>query len=319
MRRVLLVAALGGLLAGPASAKIIDRVVALVNDEVVTQSELEEMSARQLVSLDGIPDPVLRERQRDKIYRKALDELVGNRLVMQEAARLQLNVTGADVDAHLLRVRTEQKWSDEQLRGYLRAQGLSLAEFRKQVREQLLRQKVVRTVVGRRVRISDGDLVEYYKDQMAKMKGDVAVEAAHIVLLVPPNATPVDEAATRQQANELLARTKTEDFSALATKYSQGPGATNGGSLGTVSRGSGMPEPLVEALLALKEGEVAGPIRTQFGFHIVKSLKRSQAEAPSFEASKQRLRRELTDRRLNGELIKWVDELKKKAFVELRL
>ncbi len=306
-------------LSGAASAKIIDRVVALVNDEVVTLSELEDMSARQLSSLQTIPDPVLRARQRDKIYRKALDELVGNRLVMQEASRLKLNVTGADVDAHLARVKGEQKWGDEQLRAYLAAQNISLAEFRKQVREQLLRQKVVRSVVGGRVRVSDGDLVEHYKDKMARVKSTISVEAAHIVLLVPAGAAPVDVAATRQKAVELLERARSEDFAALAAEYSQGPGADNGGSLGTVSRGSGMPDALVDALVALPEGTVGGPTRTEFGFHVLKSIRRIKAAPPTFEASKGRLRRELTDSKLNGELVKWVDELKKKAFVELRL
>ena len=80
-----------------------------------------------------------------------------------------------------------------------------------------------------------------------------------------------------------------------------------------------MPEALVEAIFALEEGAVGGPVRTEFGFHLIKSIKRRKAAPPTFEASKGALRRELTDRRLNGELVKWVDELKKKAFVELRL
>jgi len=133
-----------GLAASTAPARIIDRVVAVVNDEVIVLSELEDLVRPTLQKLSDIADPVVREQQRDKFLRRGLDELVGQRLVLQQAVTLKVNVRGPEVDEHIDRIKAQRGWDDEQLRMYLTAQGLRKSAFRAQVREQLLRNKVVR-------------------------------------------------------------------------------------------------------------------------------------------------------------------------------
>lgn len=318
--RTFLLAALASLLgAAPAAARVIDRVVAVVNDEVITWSEVEDAISPQLRELDDMPDPVVRQQQRDRLVRRALDDLISARLVEQEAANRKLTITGEDVQDHLERVKARQGWDDEQLRMYLSSQGLTLAEFRKEVREQLLRQRVVGSVIGSRIRISDGDLQDYYKQKLTQANAEYEIEAAHIVLKVPEGGTPADDAATRQKAREILARAQAgEDFTALAREYSEGPAAEQGGYLGTFRKGSLDPA-LEKALAALDAGQVGGPVRTRYGYHVVKTIAKRAVPPPPFEEAKNELRRELTDKRMNEELIKWVDELKQKAFIDVRL
>jgi peptidyl-prolyl cis-trans isomerase SurA len=202
---------------------------------------------------------------------------------------------------------------------YLASQGLNFAEFRRQVREQLLRQKVVRTVVGSRIRVSDGDLREYYKEQLTQAASDFEVEGAHIALPVPPGATAAEDAAVRQQATELLARLRGgEDFAELARQYSRAAGAEDGGSLGTFRRGV-IDAALEAEMFRLDAGQVGGPLRTRFGYHVVRVIAKRKLPPPPFEEAQENLRRELAEKRMQEELGKWIDELKKKAFVEIRL
>ncbi|MCB9542061.1 MAG: peptidylprolyl isomerase [Myxococcales bacterium] len=306
-------------LAAPAAAEIIDRVVAVVDDEVVTLSELEDAARPLLAQVEAVSDPVTRTQLRDRQLRAALDALIGKMLVAQEANRRNLGVEHADVEAHIERVRARQGWTEDQLRLYLSGQGLSLAEFRAEIRENLLRQRVIGAVLGTKIRIGESDLRDYYKEKLTRSNTEYEVEAAHIVLGVPDNATPAEEAAVRQQASELMQRARAgEKFSDLARRYSQGPGAAEGGYLGTIRRGS-IDGSIEQAIFALAPGEVGGPVRSPFGYHVVTVLDRKKLPPEPYETVKEDLRRELHDKRLEEELGKWIEELKKKSFVDIRL
>lgn len=302
-----------------AGAEIIDRIVAVVDDEIITLSELEETARPLLAQVEQVGDPVTRAQLRDRQLRAALDALVGKTLIAQEAARRNLGVETADVDDHIARVMARQGWTEDQLRMYLSSQGLSLADFRAEVRENLLRQRVIGAVLGSKVRIGETDLRDYYKEQITKANTEYEVEAAHIVLTVPPEATEAEESAARQKATEILQRARAgEDFADLARRYSQGPGAGNGGYLGTIRRGS-LDGALEQALFETPAGGVGGPVRTHFGYHVVKSIARKTLPPQPFEEVRAELQRDLHNKRLEEELAKWIETLKKKAFVDIRM
>jgi peptidyl-prolyl cis-trans isomerase SurA len=303
----------------PAQARIIERVVAVVNDEIITSTELEDTAAPVLRQADALPDPVVREQQRARQLRLALDELVGQRLITQEAQKHKLHVTIDEVDNYLARIKKQQGWDDKQLETYLMVQGTSLTAFRQQTRDQLLRNKVVVNLIGDRIRVSEGDVAEYYKSKLTELHNQYELEAAHIALRVSDAATPAEEAAVRQQAVEILNRAQAgEAFEALAKQYSQAPGAENGGSLGVLRKGSLDPG-FEEVAFGLADGTIGGPVRSAFGFHVIKAIARRKLPTPLLEEVKGELQRELTDKRQRDEVAKWVEELKKKAFIDLRL
>jgi peptidyl-prolyl cis-trans isomerase SurA len=268
---------------------------------------------------DALPDPVVREQQRARQLRLALDELVGQRLITQEAQKHKLHVTIDEVDNYLARIKKQQGWDDKQLETYLMVQGTSLTAFRQQTRDQLLRNKVVVNLIGDRIRVSEGDVAEYYKSKLTELHNQYELEAAHIALRVSDAATPAEEAAVRQQAVEILNRAQAgEAFEALAKQYSQAPGAENGGSLGVLRKGSLDPG-FEEVAFGLADGTIGGPVRSAFGFHVIKAIARRKLPTPLLEEVKGELQRELTDKRQRDEVAKWVEELKKKAFIDLRL
>ena len=302
-----------------ASARLIDRVVAVVNEGIITWSELEDAAKPVLAQVSEIGDPVVREQTRERQLRRVLDDLVGQKLIMQEAERRGISVQADEVDRHIDRIKSRQSWDDDTFASYLRGQGLSVAEFRKQVREQLLRQNIIRRALGSRIQVTDRELQDFYKEELTQQKAGYEVDAAHIVLKVPANATPAEDAALRQLATEILARAqKGEDFAALSREYSQGAQAAQGGSLGTVRRGS-LDAALEEALFALEPGQFGGPVRTSFGWHVVQVTGRKALGAPTFDEWAVEGGNKLREKKLAAELTRWVVELKKKAFVEIRL
>lgn len=314
-----LLVGLGLSVSGAAQARIIDRIVAIVNDEVVTWSELEELLGPVMQQIEAVGDPVLRAQQREKRLQQGVDELVGQKLISQEAQRRRMTVSAEEIDAYLDQVKSGQGWSDEMLRQYLQAQGLDYGTFRRQIRDQRLRQKVVREVVGMKVRISEGDVREYYREWLTQASTEFEMEAAHIALPVPAEASPAQEAEVRQSAKELLARAQAgEDFAQLARTYSRAPGASEGGGLGTFRRGV-LDDSLDREIFSLDEGQVGGPVRTRYGYHVVKVLAKHRLSAASFEEVHEKLQRELSERRMQEELAKWTEELRRKAFVEIRL
>lgn len=306
-------------MAGLANARVLDRVVAVVNDEIVTWSELEDLAAPALRQCKDIADPVMREQTCDRQLRRALDELVSQRLLTQEAQKHKLHVTVDEVDNYLARIKKQQGWDDKQLETYLMVQGTNLVAFRQQTREQLLRNKVVVNLIGDRIRVSEGDVAEYYKSKLTELHNQFELEAAHIALRVAEEATPAEEAAVKQQALEILKRAQAgEDFSELAKQYSQAPGAETGGSLGVIRKGSLDPG-FEEVAFNLPDGGIGGPVRSAFGWHVIKAVSRKKLPTPPLEEVKGELQREVTEKRQTEEVAKWVEELKKKAFIDLRL
>jgi len=312
-RLFLLIASVFALVAS-AQARVVDRVIAVVNEGIITWSELEDVAKPIMAQVDEVSDPVLREQTRDRQLRRVLDELVGQKLIMQEAERRGIAVQSDEVDQYISRVKSRQGWDDDTFANYLSGQGLSPAEFRKQVKDQLLRQNIIKRVLGSRIQVTDRELQDFYKEQATQQKADFEVEAAHIVLKVPRNATPAEDAAQRQLAVEIKARAEGgEDFAALTEEYSKG-----GGSLGLVKRGSLDPA-LNEVLFSLEPGAVGGPVRTPHGWHVVKVFGHKAVPLPSYDEWLVDGSNQLREQKLAGELAKWVVELKGKAFVEIRL
>ncbi len=304
--------------AGPAAAEIIDRVVAVVNDEVVTLSEVEDAAAGALREAEAESDPVARQQKRQRQLRAFLDLIIGDKLVKQEAAKARIVVREPEVEAHLDRVMQQQGWGQPQLQQYLLAQGLTLAAFKEQVRDQLLQRKVVGRFLRDKITLTDRDVLNYCREKTTEAASSYAVEAAHIVLRLPEGATPAEDAALRRKAEEIRDRAKAgEDFAALAKQYSD-IGGDNGGALGTVNKGDLDPS-LEKAIFGLPEGGVGGPVRTPAGYHVVRAVKRVKKATSACDEVDPEMRNALYQERMRDAMADWIGDLRKKAFIEVRL
>jgi peptidyl-prolyl cis-trans isomerase SurA len=303
-----------------AQGKIIDRIVAIVNTDVITMSDLDEMSRALKMQIQSIRDPIKREEIYQEQMKIALDELINQKLFLQEAKAKKIQAEDDQVDAHIASIMNQQGMSEEQLQIYLDQQGLTVNDFRKRMADNITQQMVMQALVGPQMQFSEQELKSFYVDYITQNKASYTVDGAHILIQVPPGADAAQESAAKQQCVELIQRIKKgESFEDLAKKYSKSAGAEDGGMLGIISRGGGLPAVLENAFLEMKEGEISEPVRSDFGYHILKVLARKELPPAPFETLKPQLEQELRQKKY-VETIKDVSKsLRKKAFVEIKL
>ncbi len=315
-----------GFLSTAVSAKeVIDRVVAIVNDDLITLSELRETS----LSLDPTTKEPLDERT-------VLNQMVESKLFEQEAKKRGLSVSDEELDASIEQVRIRYGLNEDQMEEVLKKQNLTPESFREQWRVQTLGNKLLESQLRNKIVVTDDEIVEYYKqnygaidyssDFTEESDSEEEVEVAHI--LISPD-TPNAEGKAIEVAE--LAKSG-NDFGTLAKEYSDDSfTADNGGNLGTFKKGD-LIEPLEIAVERTSEGKVSGPVQSPAGYHIIKVLnrtgpdkgKKAKEEPAGDEAfisdtEKENIRQIIHKQKAEVKLRTWLQEMREKAYVEIKL
>jgi parvulin-like peptidyl-prolyl isomerase len=301
-------------------AVLVERVVAVVNDTVILESEVLQRAAANAQDLDDIQDPREKQRQWKALVRQTLLDMVDEELIIQGAAEASLDVTEDEIDKSIDEVKTNNHLSDEQFKQALQAQGYTPESYRKDVRRNILRLRAINILVRPRVTITDDEVRAYY-DKMVSQKTTVTqVRASVILILLSENATEDEKSAARQRAGNLIERAKGgEDFATLAQNNSEDQETKDkGGDLGWFKRGE-LPSEWEEVLFAMEKDEIRGPIQGPRGLHIFKLTDVKKEGAKSFESMKDRLRNQLYNEQLEKQTKIWLEEQKKKAHVEIKL
>lgn len=251
----------------PADPLPADRIVAVVNDEVVTLYELRtrlEVAINQLKK-QGTPLPA-----RDVLERQMLERLVMDKVQLQHAKEIGVKVDDAQLEQALQRIAASNKLSLAQLREALQKDGITFAKFREEIRDEMTIARVREREVENKIAISEGEIDNYLADDSAKSGGREEYEVAHILLRTPESASPEQIQRLKAKADQVLERlSKGEDFSQLAASFSDAPDGLQGGNLGfrALER---LPAIFSDVVVKLKVGEVAPVLRSPNGFHLVK-------------------------------------------------
>lgn len=276
--------AAGSLLAQPAKPAVagvpqpLDRIVAVVNDEVITLHELATRldSALGQLKRQGTPLP-----PRAELEKQMLDRLVMDKVQLQFARENGLRVDDAQLDQALQRIAAGNKLSLAHFRQALEADGIVFARFREEVRDEITMTRIREREVENRIVISEGEIDNYLAGQSPEGSAE-EFQLAHILLRAPESASPEQLKKLRARADEVQARlSKGEDFAQLAASYSDAPDGLQGGALGwrTLDR---LPAIFAEVVGRQKAGEVSPVLRSPNGFHLVKVLaRRGGGSAPA--------------------------------------
>ncbi|RKG73324.1 peptidylprolyl isomerase [Corallococcus exercitus] len=304
-----------------ARAELVDKVAAVVNRDVIPLSEVQQRAAPELQRVNSEIDPHKRAEARAQLMKTALDTLIGEKLMEAEVAQLGITTTEAEVDELVQDVLKQNNVSDiTQFEQLLKNEGFTLASYKDMLRKRVVRDKLLRMKVGPKVKVTEEDLKAAYT-QYTRLEGeDVEVHARHILVQVDAKATPEQVAAAKQKAEGIAqeARRPGMDFAALARARSEGPSAADGGDLGYFKRGVMVPA-FEKAAFNLKEGEVSEPIRTNFGWHILKVEERRNVSVASYEEMKPKLESKLLNEKTEKFLDQYVQELRSKANVEVKM
>lgn len=304
-----------------ARAEMVDRVAAVVNRDVIALSEVEKRAAPELAKLGGVRDPQKRAEERTRLIKSALDALIGEKLMEEQIRELGLAVTDSEVDAAVADVKRQNNVADDaQFEQLLSGEGFTIATYKQFLRNQMSRMKLVQLKVTPKVKVSEEDLKAAYTQYTKMESGDAEVHARHILVQVDAKATPEQVEAARKKALALAeeARKPGVDFAELAKKKSEGPSAADGGDLGFFRRGVMVPA-FEKVAFTLKEGEVSEPVRTQFGWHVLKVEERRAVDVAPFEQVKNDLESRLKMQKTEKYVEQYVQELRQKASVDVKI
>jgi peptidyl-prolyl cis-trans isomerase SurA len=245
----------------------LDRVVAVINDGVVLESELNEQIAEITQRLHSqnvaLPEAsVLREQ--------VLERLVLEEVQEQHADRAGIVVSDEQVNAALQDIAARNKVSFDQLPEKLASEGLVYADYRKNLRREIRRQMLRTRDVVQRINISPRELDQYIERQKNTASANNEYNVAHILVAVAQDASPTQLAAARKKAEDVAERAaKGEPFSQLAVTYSDSQTALEGGALGWL-KGPSLPTFLADVVPRMKPGQVSEILQTGSGFHLVR-------------------------------------------------
>jgi peptidyl-prolyl cis-trans isomerase SurA len=299
----------------------VESVVAVINDAIILNSELEVRRVPVLNEAQQITDPKERERRIAKLTSQVLDEMVNEELMVQAAEAAKIEVESAEVQAALDEVKQQNSLDDAGLSAALAAQGYTLSNYKQELRRQLLRFRAVNQLVAPKLSITDEDVRARY-DAMARRTEQVqAVKLAHMLFKLPEHATEQQLAAAKERASTAINRVKGgEEFAKVAATESDDDSTkATGGELGWFQRGS-MANPEWEPVVfAMDKGEVRGPVSGPQGFHVFQVTEVKRSDLKPFAEMKDQLQRELRRREMDKQTQTWIDELRKKAYIDIKL
>lgn len=294
------------ILLGQAEAEVLDRVVAVVNDEIILYSDLKaEVAFIKKNSPRAIPLP------ESVLEKEVLRQMVEEKLVEQEMKKLKIKVDDSEVDAAVEGIKRSNGWSDDQFAYVLKQQGMSVEDFRKEIRRELERSRLIEKVFQSRTVITDEQIEAYLREHGGQLhSGRVNLS----IIFIPR------EERVNKTAEDILKEIRNgADFGEMARRYSKGPGADQGGKVGWISLDE-LAEPIKAALSKLSPGQVSDVISLDAGDFIVRLEERETLTAGAItERDKEKVRRILFNQEIEKKFRGWMEDLMKKSYVKIML
>jgi peptidyl-prolyl cis-trans isomerase SurA len=315
-RKLILISLFCSLWLSPASATyLLDRVVAIVNQEVITWSELyRSMETDVMPGVRGLSD-----EERKKLFKENetifLENLINFKLQLQEAQSAGIRVSDAEVKEAIDGIKSKYSMSDAKFEETLKSEGYTFDEYRKRLREQITISRIVNQQVRNKVLVNDQDIDAFLRSNKEFEGMSDKYRIRQIFFKKPVDAT--DRPKTEDRARAVYAMImEGKDFAALAKEYSEDPSRNSGGDLGFIEKNS-LAQEFGSALSQMKPGEVSKPFWTDAGLHIIKYEEKSEKKSPGEirEAARSALSNKLFTERYNA----WIKSLRERAFIDIRL
>lgn len=299
-------AAFIGFMPFAASAEVIDRIVAIVNDDVITLQEVEKFVAVEKKSRYSSMNEYLRNMQ----LREKLDAFIEGLLISQQAKKLKVEVGEREVEATVEHIKKQNLVSDAELREQLRRENISYKDFTEGIKRSIVRKRVLARAIEQDVKFDEKQLRDYYTRHANEFK-----QEEYRLQQVFISGKRKDAAERSRQASSLLDKDK--PFTEVAKEFSDEAQA-EGGEIGFVKKEDLLPE-LREAIRLLVPGTHTSSLRTPYGYHILKLVEVRKGEVPTFEAMqdniKERIFREESEKRFKD----YIAKLKSSSYIEVKI
>lgn len=307
-----------GLLGGSAHGETCNRLVAVVNEDVITLHELD----KKIKVLTGVDAEKIRQKNQleyQKIQKKVLDRLINERIAQKRIDELQIEISEKEIDESIQRIMEDNQWSREAFLSMLQSKGLSLNEYRKSVKEDLQRRQLINFEVKSKIIIREEQIESYYethKDRFQRKKG---FELASIFLPRNPSKGAEAGPTAQEKAEKILEALRNgADFEAMARRHSEGPGARQGGYLGRFD--PGQLDPGIRRIIEqTPEGDVSDLIITPDNIQIIHVISKGGSGIVPLEKVRPTIRRILLNEEIDRRYATWIQELREKTYTKILL
>ena len=292
-----------------AQEEVVDRIVAIVNDDIVTLVQLDRAAAPYRKNIETSQESSARKKElMTQMYSQVLNQLVENSLVVQEAKRMGIAVDDADVDRAVENFKKEHNLDQEQLKLGLAAQGMTLEQYRERIREQITQSMIVSRAVRAKIVVTDEEVNAYYKSHYQEFK---AKKKYHLKNIIVKDSTAL--ATVRKKLENHV------DFSQVAKDDSIGSNASSGGELGTFDISSFSSE-IKEALEGVAKGQYTKPVDMGDAFQILYVADViSMGQGPVQEEVEKQIQDILYREHGEAQFKKWMETLKNSAHIKIML
>lgn len=302
-----------------AETEIVERIVAVVNEEIITLSEVRAISIPYLKKMEKQYSAKYGEEEIVDTEKRIVDQLIDEKLVTQEADRLEIEVTPKELEMAVKEVKERSQLTDAQFEQALAEDGMTLENYKKELTNQMKKMRVMDQEVRAKVQVSKKEVDEYYEKHKSEFNAPPEVRLQQILLIVPPEATESEIDQVRKKADQIRERiNEGENFTEMVKLYSQDVTAAAGGDMGVFLQGELFPT-LDEAAFSLQVGEVSGVIQSPRGFHILKLLEKTDRKKMTEEERSEEIDDIIYNQKVEERFQKWIKELREKSYVQINL
>ncbi len=295
-------------------AAVVDKIVVVINNEVITQGEIDRILGPVYEQYKTVLSGEQLIKKLDDARQAVMAQLIEEKLVLSEAKKQNIEVDEKDINA---KVEESKKHfpSDELFEQALADQHLSLKELKVKFKEQLMSKRLIDQKVGSKIIITPNEVVNYYNAHTQDFAQPEKIKLSNI-MIKPKENVRVEK--TVELVGEIARRLKAGgDFAEIAKEYSEGPGAAEGGMMGYVKRGDLMPE-IEKVVFAMKEGEVSGMIRTKVGYHFFKVDEKKAPESMSLSDARRLIEETIWMSKMKEKSRGWIEDLRKHAYIAFK-
>jgi len=295
------------------AAELLDRIVAIVNQDVITWSELyKTMEADASPTVKGLQGDEKRRvfRENEALF---LETLINARLQMQEAKNIGIRASDEELQETINSIKKKYAMSEAAFSESLKGEGFTYEEYRKRLSEQIIVSKLVNMQIRNKIVITDEDLKKFVAENKEALEDTESYRISQILFKKQKDA---DQGRLEDRAGEVLKKIEQGgNFNDLAKQYSEDPSASAGGDLGVLKK-SHLNRNFIDVISGMKPGDVSKPFWTESGLHIIKL--ESRVEAKNKDEMMEEAKRMLDNKIFTEKYNAWIKSLREKAFIEVK-
>ena len=300
------------------STEVVDRVVAVVNDDIITLFDLNHLLKPYVSEIEKSNYPIETEQKMlYKVREDVINQLIEQKLTDQEIKRANITISEKDVDDRIEQIKAANFFTDEDMRAELAKNGLTMEEYRQQTKDQILRIKLINLEVKSKAVITTEDIKNYYDNHQDQYAGKEKYHLRNILMKIPFFSADKEKLEIKTKMNSILTRLNAgESFATLAMIYSESSSAADGGDLGWFELDSLSPQ-LQKIIKKMTAGEFTSVVDTDQGYQIffVQDIKKTPGK--SLEEVSSEIERTLYTDIINTKFQAWLEDLRKHSHIRI--